>query len=169
MTLYFYLKERKGLREFIFAFSLFLASLSFYLGYAFYGVIFTIIFMISSLYLLISTIRHPEEVTERYAEAMKKTKITKEELEKPLMLRDFLSWRGWLKVAYKYGESKAACIWTLFVLFMLVVILVFLKSLNLFDIRIFDFVSLVVFLAIFNYYFIYRAFQKCLKGVIKCK
>jgi len=48
------------------------------------------------------------EMDEQLAKAVEET-----DLSEPLRLRDFLKWKGWLKLAYKWGVWKTASIYSI--------------------------------------------------------
>ncbi len=51
-----------------------------------------------------------------------KQEMEKTDIKEPLKIRDFLAWKGWVKIAMKQGAQKAALVYALFLAAVVVIV-----------------------------------------------
>ncbi len=108
------IKRKHSFTPAIVAFFMALAAVLFYFGQFLYGFIS---FAISVIVAVVKSNETSRALEKQFSQELEKTNI-----KEPLRIRDFLFWRGWVKVALRFGAKKAAMFYALFVVGIAIVI-----------------------------------------------
>ncbi|MCX9010179.1 MAG: hypothetical protein OIN66_03550 [Candidatus Methanoperedens sp.] len=152
------IKRKESFAPAIVGFFMMLMALFFYFDKFLYG------FMSFAVSVIVAVVKYNE--ASKTLERQFKQEIEKTDITEPLKIRDFLTWKGWVKIAMRKGAEKAALVYALFLA--AVAVIVWLLLINLFPpefeesfgARIYLYAG--VFTVVFFFYY-RRAFEKALK------
>ncbi|NOR48184.1 MAG: hypothetical protein GQ533_09110 [Methanosarcinaceae archaeon] len=169
MTLYnlkIAIKQKKDFIPAIIGFLFTLMVLLVYFKQIFYGLMcITVIAVISIIY-LVKVMLKPSELSKSWGEKISK-ELEKKGCKDPLKLKDFLRWRGFAKIAVKYGAKKAAFFYASFIVASISLLLLFFCVIfpEVAQISLGEWISFIAIGFIFLYYVSSKVFEKALKDV----
>lgn len=160
------IKRKESIASAIVCFLMTLMVLLIFLNQIFYGLLcFVATTIIATIY-LVKVMLKPSELSKSWGEKISK-ELEKKGCKDSLKLKDFLRWRGFAKIAVKYGAKKAAFFYASFIVASISLLLLFFCVIfpEVAQISLGEWISSIAIGFIFLYYVSSKVFEKALKDM----